>query len=70
MTVVQLQELPWQAPGEAFVKPIDVPALEVSLDGSGSIRLYDVTAPTLELQLVGSGEIQAAKSTRSVPACS
>ena len=61
VTVVQLEELAVAGSGEAFVKPIDVPALVVSLDGSGAIRLYDVTAPDLELQLVGSGELQAAK---------
>ena len=44
LAVTQLEALQVVGSGEAFVKPLDATRLVISLDGSGAIRLYDLTA--------------------------
>ncbi|MFK7831387.1 MAG: DUF2807 domain-containing protein [Congregibacter sp.] len=61
----QLQRLKLKGSGDVYVKPFDFtqtrrgePA-EISLEGSGDIKLYGVQGPSLELRVKGSGNIKA-----------
>lgn len=59
LTVSKLSELLLEGSGVAFVKPLVVGDLLVSVDGSGVIRMFDVEAVDLELRVAGSGALQA-----------
>ena len=59
VTVAGLEALLVEGSGEAYVKPLAVDDLLVSLEGSGDIRMFDVQALDLELRVLGSGALQA-----------
>lgn len=63
LTTATLEALVVKGSGEAFVKPLVVEDLLVSLEGSGTIRMFDVQARKLEMRVLGSGVLQAVDVT-------
>lgn len=59
LTTPGLEALRLEGSGEAYVRPLAVGDLLLSLEGSGSIRMFDVQALAMEVRVIGSGDLQA-----------
>ncbi len=61
LTISDLRELRLAGSGDVFVRPMQLPKLEVSIEGSGNVKLFSLKAGAVDLRISGSGDIQLAE---------
>lgn len=61
LTLPALEVLQVQGSAEVYLRPLEVHALRVSLDGSSDLRLFDVAAQRANFSLRGSGDLHIAR---------
>jgi len=62
LVAADLKSISLRGSGDVYVKPIEVPELELEVDGSGEMKLFSVSAEVLDISVAGSGAIQLAEA--------
>ncbi|QIB66947.1 GIN domain-containing protein [Kineobactrum salinum] len=61
LTLPELSRLQLQGSGQVYLRKFVTPRIQVIVDGTGDIRLFDIESEEASFRMSGSGDIQAAR---------
>lgn len=61
LTLPELSRLQLQGSGQVYVRKFTTPRIQVVVEGTGDVRLFDIESEEASFRMSGSGDIQAAR---------